>query len=369
MTGTQNTILLTGAGGYLGRKILQRLSQRPDTHVIATLRDASSERIDALQTLFDTGNTTASIEFIPVDLTEPTPFGALSRTDISHIIHTSADTRFNIPEAVADNLNRDGSRKVFEFARKQSQLQALVHLSSIYSCGLNEGTIAGALLERPGAFANHYERSKFETEQILSAEYSDLPWQILRVATVIADDIDGAVDQVNVFHNTAGLVFHGLISILPGNPDTPIYFVPADLVADNSVELCFSGSAHSVHHLCFPREASLPLQTIVDIMMEIFSEDERFMSRRVLPPLLTDLDSFLAVSDVVDKGFTGLVLKQAVESIKPFAPQMFSTKDFSVSLPDFAAYSCNDYQQQLLRNTLRYLMRNVWRSHRKESTP
>ena len=363
----QETILLTGAGGYLGRKILERLSQRPDTHIIAALRDASDERIDALRKIFDTDNTNASIEFVAADLTEPAPFESLSRTDISHIIHTSADTRFNIPEAVADNLNRDGSRKVFEFARTQSHLQALVHLSSIYSCGLNEGSVPEILLERPPAFANHYERSKFETEQILGEEFPDLPWQILRVATVIADDIDGGVDQVNVFHNTAGLVFHGLISILPGNPNTPIYFVPADLVAKNSVELCFSGKPHSVRHLCFTQAASLPLQTIVDIMMETFIEDERFVARRVLPPLLTDLDSFLAVSEVVDKGFTGLVLKQAVESIKPFAPQMFSTKDFAVSLPDFAACGDNDYQQQLLRNTLRYLMHNVWRSHRKEA--
>ena len=363
----ENTVLLIGATGYLGQKILAQLAHRADTHIIATVRASSAERIDALRKHCDEIGAIASIEFVSADLTDAAPFRELSTTAITHIIHTAADTRFTITSEIADTLNRDGSRKVFEFARSLPNLKAMVYLSSIYACGLNAGTIPEMLLPRPAAFANHYERSKFEAEQMLGAEFDDLPWQILRVATVIADDIDGRVEQINVFHNTAGLIHHGLISILPGDPDTSIYFVPADLVASNSIDLCFAGSAHSVRHLCFPKPANLKLQTIVDIMMETFAEEERFVSRRILRPLLTDLANFLAVSEVVDKGFAGLILKQAVESIKPFAPQMFSDKDFCVTLPDFAASTSDNYQRQLLQHTLRYLMRSVWRSQRKES--
>lgn len=364
MASKANTVLLTGASGYLGEKILRELAQRSDTHIIATVRAHSAQRVDALRKNYDDIGAAASIEFCAVDLTHAAPFQEVEPASVTHVIHTSADTRFNISAEIADTLNRDGSRKVFEFARAMPKLRSLVYLSSVYSCGMHAGEIPETLLPRPVRFANHYERSKFESEQLLAGEFDDLPWQILRVATVIADDVDGRVGQINVFHNTAGLIHHGLISILPGDPYTSIYFVPADLVARNSANLCFAGTAHSVRHLCFPKAASLKLQTIVDIMMETFAEDERFVSRRILRPLLTDLDNFLAVSEVVDKGFAGLILKQSVESIKPFAPQMFSDKDFRVTLPDFAAFAADNYQRQLLRNTLRHLIRSVWRQRK-----
>jgi thioester reductase-like protein len=368
MTTRQHTVLLTGATGYLGSKILIELAKRSDTHIIATVRANSVERVEALKQNIDAGTTAASIEFCIADLTEAEPFRGISPEKITHVIHTSADTRFTISAEIADTVNRDGSQKVFEFARHLPNLQSLVYLSSVYSCGLKEGRIEEALFSTTPEFANHYERSKFESEQLLAEEFGNLPWQILRVATVIADDVNGVAGQINVFHNSARLIFNGLISILPGTSTTPIYFVPADLVASTTAQLCFEGPAHSVRNLCFSKQASLTLQSVIDIMMETFVEDERFVSRRILRPLLTNLDDFLAISDVVDKGFAGLILKQAIESIKPFAPQMFSEKDFQVSLPAFAAFDTDDFQRRLLRNALRHLMCNIWLSSKGSAT-
>lgn len=362
MNTKSNTVLLTGATGYLGAKILLELARRGDTHIIAAVRDASPERIETIKRNFDAAGAAASLEFHAADLTQPNPFAAIAAERLTHIVHTSADTRFNISADIADHLNRDGSRKVFELAERAPNLQALVYLSSVYSGGLVEGKVEEMLFRSTPVFSNHYERSKFESENLLANDFSHLPWQILRVATVIADAESGHAGQINVFHNTARLIFNGLISILPGAPATSLYFVPADLVATTSAQLCFDGTAHTVRHLCFPKRASLTLQSVIDIMMETFASDERFAARRILRPLLTDLDNFLAVSDVVDKGFTGVLLKQAVESIRPFAPQMFSDKDFQVSLPAFATFDNDAFQRQLLRNVLRHLMRDVWLS-------
>lgn len=368
MSSAQNTVLLTGATGYLGSRILHELAQRGDTHIIATVRDNATERIEAIKKNYDASGALASIEFRIADLTQQEPFRDIAPDTITHIVHTSADTRFTISAEIADTLNRDGSRKVFEFAQRIPDLQSMVYLSSVYSCGLSEGRIDEAVFTTTPPFANHYERSKFESEQLLATEFAALPWQILRIATVIADDDEGRAGQINVFHNTARLIFNGLISILPGTASTPLYFVPADLIARTCAQLCFAGDAHSVRNLCFPKAANLTLQTVIDIMMETFAEDERFVNRRILRPLLTDLDNFLAVAEVVDKGFAGLVLKQAVESIKPFAPQMFSKKDFQVSLPTFAAFDNDDFQRELLRNTLRHLMQSVWLSRQGHSS-
>jgi nucleoside-diphosphate-sugar epimerase len=362
-----NTVLLTGTTGYLGSKILNELAKQSDTHIIACVRNGASERLDTIKKQFDENSTAATLEFYVSDLTDPDPFRDLSAQAITHIIHTSADTRFNISADIADTLNRDGSRKVFDLAKRAANLQSLIYLSSVYSCGLVEGQVEEALFANTPQFSNHYERSKFESEQLLATEYIDLPWQILRVATVIADDSSGRTGQINVFHNSARLIFNGLISILPGTPSTSLYFVPADLVAKASTQLCFNGITHTVKHLCFPKAANLTVQSVIDTMMETFAQDERFVARRILPPLLTDLANFIAVSEVIDKGFAGIVLKQAVESIKPFAPQMFSDKDFRVSLPAFTHFDNDNFQREMLRNALHYLMRDVWLS-RKGST-
>lgn len=361
----QNCVLLTGANGYLGKKILGQLLEKKNMRVIAAVRASSQDQLrDKYNELCD-GLDRSRIEVIACDLTQENPLRLALGLPITHIVHTAADTRFNITAEVADRLNRDGSRKVYEFARTLPRLQSLVYLSSIYSCGLNEGVVPEAPLQQSPDFANHYERSKFESELILISEFSDLPWKILRTATVIADNAGGCVRQSNVFHNTAGLIYHGLISVLPGDPLATIYFVDADPVAKNCVELCLDSEPYSVRHLCYPKAVCMSLQTIIDTLMAGFGSEESFRARRIFPPLLTDLPSFYAIADVVDRGFTGLILKQSVESIKPFAPQLYSQKDFTVTLPDFNRFNSDDFQRELLGNTVQHLIHSVWRSHRK----
>lgn len=362
---TASMVLLTGANGYLGGKILTQLLARESVAVIATIRAASAEEFSVRAKALYAGRDASRLRVVHADLRDEDPFAFARGLPITHVIHAAADTRFTIAADIADSVNRDGSRKVFAFARELTHLQALVYLSSVYSCGLHEGDIPEAPLAQPPAFANHYERSKFEAERILLDEYGDLPWQILRTATVIADDASGRVQQINVFHNTAGLIYRGLISILPGSADTPIYFVDADPVARNCVELCLHGAPRSVRHLCYPQAACLSLQALVDTLMQAYRHDEQFAARRILPPLLTGLDEFYAVADVLDRGFTGLILKQSVESVRPFAPQLFSTKSFAVTLPDFAALDSDRYQRNLLTNTVTHLIHNVWRANRR----
>jgi len=332
---------------------------------VATIRADSREMFDTKAAALRAGVDATRLQIIEADLLDDDPLRAARGLPITHVIHAAADTRFTISAEIADTLNRDGSRKVFEFARSLPQLQALVYVSSIYSCGLLAGDIAEAPLAEPPLFANHYERSKFEAERMLLTEYADLPWQILRTATVIADNTAGQVQQINVFHNTAGLIYRGLISILPGSGDTPIYFVDADPVAKNCVDLCFGGEPQTIRHLCYPQRACLSLQGVVDTLVDTFRTDEQFASRRILPPLLTGLDEFYAVADVLDRGFTGLILKQSVESVRPFAPQLFSKKSFAVTLPDFLAFDSDQYQREMLANTANYLIHNLWRSNRR----
>jgi nucleoside-diphosphate-sugar epimerase len=354
-------VLVTGASGYLGRKILDRLLLTDGLRVVAPVRADSAEHLQQRADSLRSGRAGDRIDVVATDLSAAQPFAQLRARPISHVIHVAADTRFNISADEADAVNRDGSRKVFEFARGLPNLQRMVYFSSVYSCGLREGEIAEQLHDERPQFANHYERSKFEAEQLLHRDFDDLPWQIHRTATVLADNVDGAVSQINVFHNTAGLIYRGLISILPGLAATPIYLVDAEPVAANSARLCLNGGDnHRVYHLCYPAAACVTLQGMIDALIRAFKDDPQFVARRIRPPLLTDLDSFLGLADVLSRGFTGLLLRQSVDSVRPFASQLFSHKRFAVSLPDFANKQNDHHVQALIHNTLNHLMRNQW---------
>ena len=50
---------------------------------------------------------------------------------------------------------------------------------------------------------------------------------------MIADDASGAVTQQNAFHNTLKLFYYGLLALMPGACDTPLYFItvfPASII-------------------------------------------------------------------------------------------------------------------------------------------
>lgn len=104
-----------------------------------------------------------------------------------------------------------------------------------------KGLVAGSVTESPiplrPAFANHYERSKWEAETCLIKQFPDLPWEIVRMPTAISDDATGTISQFNAFHNTLKLCYYGLLSLLPGKPDTPVYLVSAEFVAKVVVAL------------------------------------------------------------------------------------------------------------------------------------
>ena len=77
-------------------------------------------------------------------------------------------------------------------------------------------------------------------------------------------------------------------------------------------------------------------------------------------PLFTDFESFELLAEGLS-GLSGQVVSQAVESIRPFAPQMFVTKQF---YNDQLRGSIDRYRapdpETLVRNTVQYLVHTKW---------
>jgi nucleoside-diphosphate-sugar epimerase len=312
-------VLVTGAGGYLGQRLVERLVATTDAHVIAWTH---GEPPEALRTLGD------RVSFAAGELARDDAFASIDPAAITHIVHGAAVTRFNVEAELADQVNLGGARRLFELAARCPRLEHLTYVSTVYAAGLRSGTIDEAPLDQAPRFANHYERSKWQAEQLLLGEFAHLPSTIARVATVIADDAAGAVGQRNAVHNTLRLLFHGLLSLVPGEAATPVYFVTGALVVDALAALVRGPAAARppVVHVSHGLDESTTLGELLDIAYDVFAGDAGFRNRRLLKPLLVDAESFELLVSGID-GFGGDAVRQALLSVAPFARQLFSPKE------------------------------------------
>jgi hypothetical protein len=231
-------------------------------------------------------------------------------------------------------------------------------VSSIYAAGTREGVIEEARIEGQPQFANHYEWSKWSAE-VLVGEQSALPWQIYRVATVMGEDDSGYVVQQNVIHNTLRLLFYGLLSVLPGDPETRIYTLSGAFLTDAIGSLFVKGEDCSVYHVSESGSSAITLGEMTDLVYDIFLEDGDFARRRILKPLFCDRDAFTTLVEAT--GQLGGVVGDALGSIAPFAPQLYCDKDVRTNRTDAALGGAQSpASRQFMRAVSEQLVRTRW---------
>jgi nucleoside-diphosphate-sugar epimerase len=356
------TVLITGGDGYLGMRLAGAYLESTDLPVLLWLRSRDAGEFETKRAKLDGrfAQFGPRIDYRWGDLVKDYPFESIDHQKIQTIIHTAAVTKFNVDADTAQRVNIEGTEKLLKFASRCRALEAFGLLSTVYASGLRAGVIPEKPFDSTGNFANHYERSKQASETKLMTEFDYLPWQILRVATVVADNAGGHVTQFNAFHNTLKLLYYGLLSIIPGKPETPLYFVTGDFVTDAVFKLMRNPSNRAIYHVCHTRPESLTLGQLMDAAFECFAEQEDFKSRRILQPLYADAESFDLLGDAMDT-FGGSIVNQALSSVSPFARQLFIEKEF---LNDRLVAALRDYRapeaRQVIRNTCSYLVRSRW---------
>ncbi|MBO0852330.1 MAG: SDR family oxidoreductase [Nocardia sp.] len=319
-----NAVMVTGADGYLGRSIVAALLDHGTDDLILTVRAADEVEL-AAKTAARGWGSLDRVTVVAADLREPKPFAAVDAATVGAIVHTAAVTHFSVDADTARTVNTEGTAKVRDFAATCPGLNRFIALSTLYAVG----AVSGDIDETPSAgekFVNHYERSKWAAEQVL-LEAGAPPVIIPRMPTIIADDDSGAVSQFNAFHNTFRLYYYGLLSILPGSRDTPLSLATADFAVNAIVRLLDSPAAPGIYHVSPDPADCLTLGTAIDLAYRTFREEQSFRKRRILEPVLCDRDSF---TDLVEAAtvLRGGPLAQAMDSITPFAEQLYLPKTF-----------------------------------------
>ncbi|MGQ0743841.1 MAG: SDR family oxidoreductase [Acidimicrobiales bacterium] len=310
-------VLVTGASGYLGALVAARYRAAGATVIAHGRRPVPIPQ--------------GSGQWVSVvgDLTSDDAFAGLKpswRRQITAVVHAAALTRFDATAEEADAVNVEGTRRVLDLALACENLTAFGHLSTVYASGLQGGTIAEELRPATAGFANHYERSKSESEHLVALA-GPPRWRILRAATVIADGEDGTVSQYNAFHETLKLWFGGLLPLIPGRAASPLYLTTGNFTAEAIVALMDHPAAGGqVYHLTPTTSACLTLAQAVALVSGTFGESAGYRRRGVLTPPLVDWASFELLGAGVE-AFGGALVRRSLAALTPFARQLGVEKD------------------------------------------
>jgi long-chain acyl-CoA synthetase len=274
-----NTILLTGANGFLGTQIALRLLKNPDNNIVAMVRaedDKAAEK-RLLRTWWDWPELAEAIgsrvEVLKGDLT----LASLGFTKekyyelekkITHIIHTAADMRLGGPIDELRKINVKGVANLLRFAKdtkKHNGLKRFSHVSTAYVAGARKGEVPEDSLTEQYGFSSPYELSKYEGEVIVQAAKSELPISVFRPGMVVGDSKTGQIKTFNTLYFPLRLYFKKQMKIFPLKPSLRVNMVPVDYVADCIAKLTFEPKAEGLNfHLTAPYE-SLP--TAKEIVM------------------------------------------------------------------------------------------------------
>ncbi|HVE99467.1 MAG TPA: SDR family oxidoreductase [Mycobacteriales bacterium] len=320
-------VLITGATGYLGGRVAAQLLATSDATLLLAVRSADA-RAQLTQAL---GAPASRVDFLELDLAAPEAAARVGDdvlARVTHVLHAAAVTRFNVERDVARRVNVEGTEQVVALARRCPRLESFGYASTLYSTGLRSGRLDEQLYDDAG-FANHYEWSKWCAEHVV-ADAGDLPWRILRVATVIADGDSGGITQYNAFHETLKLCFYGLLSLLPGRATTPLYLVTGDFATDALIAIVNTSAAEGIFHVSHDRTAAATLEEVLDIVFDRFELAEDFRRKRILRPLLADEASFDLLVEGVSP-MAGSLVTQALSNVSPFAHQLYVDKAVDTS--------------------------------------
>jgi NAD(P)-dependent dehydrogenase (short-subunit alcohol dehydrogenase family) len=189
---------VTGASGFIGKRLVRHLLGRPDAIVYYLQARTSPEREAALAAFWgaDAGRAIA----LRGDMTQPgLGLAAADRQavqgHVQHLFHLAAlyDLAAD-PDAVM-KVNVEGTREVVRFAAAIGA-GCFHHVSSIAAAGLYKGVFREDMFDEAEGLSHAYFASKHLSEKLVRTECA-VPWRIYRPGIVVGDSRTGEMDKID----------------------------------------------------------------------------------------------------------------------------------------------------------------------------
>jgi NAD(P)-dependent dehydrogenase (short-subunit alcohol dehydrogenase family) len=194
---------VTGATGFIGRRLVEQLLDKRQGTVYVLVRESSRERLDDLVARWSAvvGETAANrVEPVIGDLrrpllgVEPERVSEM-RGKVAHFFHLAAVYDMTAPAERNTAVNVGGTTHAVELARA-IDAGRLHHVSSIAVAGSYKGIFEEGMFDERQKLPSPYHRTKFESERIVR-DQPYLPWRVYRPGVVVGDSKTGEMDKVD----------------------------------------------------------------------------------------------------------------------------------------------------------------------------
>jgi thioester reductase-like protein len=232
------TYFVTGATGFIGKRLVKKLLARRSAVVYFLIRPESRDKVPELLDYWNTDDTRA----VPVvgDLVKP--LLGISKADlkklsgkIEHFFHLAAvyDLKADAESQIAINI--EGTKNAVALAN-EIEAGIFQHVSSIAAAGMYEGVFREDMFEEAEGLDHPYFATKHESEKIARTETS-MPWRVYRPGLVVGDSQTGEMDKIDGPYYFFKLI-QKMRELLPpwmpmvGLEGGRINIVPVDFVVD-----------------------------------------------------------------------------------------------------------------------------------------
>ena len=189
---------VTGASGFIGKRLMRRLLARADAKVYFLMRNPAADRVESLRNYWGAD----ALRAIPIagDLTKPgldvaaDDLNALSGA-VDHMFHLGAIYALDADPELEMTTNVEGTRNAVRFA-EQIGVKRFHHVSSIAAAGLYEGVFREDMFDEAEHLDHPYFASKHESERVVRNECRP-PWRVYRPGIVVGDSCTGEMDKVD----------------------------------------------------------------------------------------------------------------------------------------------------------------------------
>ncbi len=189
---------VTGATGFIGKRLVKKLLERKGTVVHFLIRPESADKVAELRSFWGVGAARA----IPVhgDLTAKKLGVNAADTkalkgQVDHFYHLAAVYDLAADEETQVAVNVEGTRNTVEFARA-IEAGHVHHVSSIAAAGLYEGVFREDMFDEAEGLDHPYFQTKHESEKIVRQDCKR-PWTVYRPAMVVGDSTTGEMDKID----------------------------------------------------------------------------------------------------------------------------------------------------------------------------
>ncbi len=229
---------VTGATGFIGKRLVKKLLERKGAVVYFLIRKDSEGKVKALREFC----AASAARVVPVfgDLTHKklgVPADVLKQLKgkVDHFYHLAAIYDLGADAASQIEVNIDGTRNTIELA-KAIDAGHFHHVSSIAAAGLYEGVFREDMFAEAENYEHPYFMTKHESEKIVRLECK-VPWSVYRPAMVVGDSRTGEMDKIDGPYYFFKLI-QRMRQLLPpwlpsiGLEGGRINIVPVDFVVD-----------------------------------------------------------------------------------------------------------------------------------------